>query len=232
MSNSLKPRPLDALNGAIVDKDGKPTYFFRRLLQDLATRADLTATNLGQFQSVAPVTGRAEGLGTSLQKLNSSGQLGSTDDIAADGTGSPLTGGKRGFIGLDTNSRLASSFYNNPVDVAAAPTAATVLSNDGVSTVVHVAAFTVQYSFGTRSYNSTSFDPGVFGTFFAWMDDPDFAGGALAAQWSATGTDQVANRARINLGAIKTVSGSTESGGGSTGGTTPGGSGGKGYNTA
>lgn len=237
MANNINPRPLDALNGPIVDKDGNPTLFFRRLLQDLTTRADKTATNLGQIQSVAPIVGRTEGIATTVQNISAVGNLASlanvnntNTDLLTDGTGSPLTGGKRGAIALDTNNRLANSFRANPVNVSNTPTSATVLSNTGgASTLISVAASTAQFGTGTISYNSGSVDPGVTGTFFIFADDPTFAGGAVTYQFSTSAPTQTASDSRVNFGKILT-SAVASTGGGNTGGTTPGGGGGRGFN--
>ena len=48
----------------------------------------------GSINAATKIVGRAEGIGTTVGQLNSSGQLLSTDEIAADGTGSPLTGAR------------------------------------------------------------------------------------------------------------------------------------------
>lgn len=255
MSNPLKPRPLDAVIQELIKMGADPFGPTVRLMQDLTSRADLTTTNTGQIQSVAPikgrtegiavtvtglaptgdilaatkVVGRTEGLGTTTGNLDATGKLTSTDAIAADGTGSPLTGGKRGFAALDTNNRLVGSFRANAVNVSSTPTAATALSNDGVLTVIPVAATTAQFGDGSVSYNSGSVDPGVFGTFYVFADDPTFSGGAVTYQFSTTPVTQTAANGRVLFGKIITVLGTPKTGGGNTGGTTPGGGGGRGF---
>lgn len=230
MANTIKPRPIPPVLQELEAIGVKPRGMLWTLIQDLATRADKCMTNLGEIQSKANVTGRTEQIATTLQNVTSVGKLNSTDSIAADGTGSPLTGGKRGFVALDTNNRLANSFRANAVNVSNTPTSATVLSNaGGGATSVTVAASTAQFGTGTVSYNSGSFDPGVTGSFFAFADDPTFAGGAVTYQFSATSSSQTATDGRTNFGKI-TTSGVASTGGGSTGGTTPGGGGGRGFN--
>jgi hypothetical protein len=133
MSNPIKPRPLDA-----VVEDMRRAGFGDisiRALIDALSRIDKVLTDAGEVQAQANITGRTEqisttvsglavtgdinaatkivgrteGVGTTVQKLNSSGLLLDTDQIAADGTGSPLTGGKRGFSNI-----FADGTYNTP----------------------------------------------------------------------------------------------------------------------
>lgn len=237
MSNPLKPRPLDAVIQELIKMGADPFGPTVRLMQDLTSRADLTTTNTGQIQSVAPIKGRTEGIATTVQNMSAVGNLVSlanvnntNTDLLTDGTGSPLTGGKRGAIALDTNNRLANSFRANPVNVSNTPTSATVLSNTGgASTLISVAASTAQFGTGTISYNSGSVDPGVTGTFFIFADDPTFAGGAVTYQFSTSAPNQTASDSRVNFGKI-TTSAVASTGGGNTGGTTPGGGGGRGFN--
>lgn len=229
MPNPIQPRTAPVLKDfeALGIQPRSAAWYF---IQDLILRADKCLTNKGEVQSAAPVTGRTEGLGTTVQQLNTAGNLLSTDNIAADGTGSPLTGGKRGFVALDTNNRLANSFRNNPANVSNTPTSSTTLSNDGVSTSIPIAASTNQFPAGAVSYNSGSVDPGAFATSYVYADDPTFAGGALAYTFSASPQNQTAAEGRIPFGKIITTGGAAKTGGGNTGGTTPGGGGGRGYN--
>jgi hypothetical protein len=225
--NTINPRPLET---ALSDlKNAGMSDSTIRLFRDTFTRIDKALTNLGQLQSQVPITGRPEPIGTTVSKVNSSGNLLSTDNIAADGTGSPLTGGKRGFVALDTNNRLAGSFRANAVNIAGTPTSSTGLSNDGISTAITVTATAQQFGDGTVNYNSGSVDPGVFGgPFYIFADDPTFAGGAVTYQFSTTPQNQTSTNGRVQFGSITTVNGSAKTGGGSTGGT-GGRAGGRGY---
>jgi len=96
-------------------------------------------------------------------------------------------------------------------------------------TAITVAAQSQQFGDGSVSYNSGSVDPGGFGTFYIYADDPTFAGGAVTYQSSVTPVDQTANNGRVLFGKITTASGSAKTGGGNTGGTTSGGAGGRGF---
>jgi len=236
MPNPLNLTPL--LNTPMTDpKTGLMSLAWQQYFILLEQRSGPTLTQQGQLQATAPIVGRAEGIGTTVQNISDTGNLDSlahvdntNTDLLTDGTGSPLTGGKRGFVALDGNNRLAGTFRNNPVNVNLSPTSSTVLSNNGISHAIAVAASTVQYGDGQVSYNSGSIDPGAFGTFFVYADDPGFAGGAVTYQFSTSPQDQVAANGRILFGSITTVGGSSNTGGGTTGGTTPGGGGGRGIN--
>ena len=221
---------LAAIRAPIVDpKTGMPTWVLIKKLQEYETKLNNAITLIGEIAAAAVIEGRTEGIGTTVVKLTSAGLLEDTDAILADGTGSPLTGGKRGFVALDTNNRLANSFRVNPVNVSAAPTASSDLSNDGAATAIPIAANTQQFGTSTVSYNSGSVDPGVFGTFYVFADDPTYAGGAVTYAFSTDPEDQVAAEGRITIGVITTTSGTPQSGGGNSGGSTPGGGGGRAY---
>jgi len=253
--NRVRERPLERIMLELAEKGFEPKGPLCTAIRDLVTRADKTQTNNGEIKAEANITGRTEplgttvsglaatgdinattkvfgrteGIGTTVANMTDAGQLASTDNIAADGTGSPLTGGKRGFVALDTNNRLAGSFRSNAVNIAGTPTSSTGLSNDGISTVITVAAQSQQFGDGTISYSSGSVDPGSFGTWYIFADDPTFAGGAVTYQFSSTPQTQTATNGRVLFGKITTVSGSAKTGGGNTGGTTSGGAGGRGF---
>jgi hypothetical protein len=89
------------------------------------------------------------------------------------------------------------------------------LSSVAGSTTINVAAFTLQYGFGTVSYNSGSVNPGAFGTYYVYVDDPNYTGGAVTYQATLTTTTLTAAEGRIYLGKITTSAGSGGSGGGS-----------------
>ena len=232
------PNTFASIRTPIVDKSGNPNHAFLKQLQTWNTQLNGTINQLGQVTATltgliaasAKIQGRTEGIGTTVGQLTSAGQLASTDQIAADGTGSPLTGGKRGFLGLDVNSRLASSFKSTGVNVSSTPTAATVLSNNGIATAITIAGSTNQFAPSTVSYNSGSIDPGSFtGPVFVYAADPTFAGGAVPYSFSTTPQQQTAAEGNVLFGTITTTNGTSKTGGGNTGGT--GGSpGGRGFN--
>lgn len=254
-----KPLPGSFFQAPLIDpKTGKAQPAFLKWLQnaEIKTGPTLTITNDGQIQSSAVINGRSEGIsttvsglaatgninaatkivgrtegiGTTVQQLNSTGQLLNTDQIAADGTGSPLTGGKRGFQALDTNNRLANSFRATGVNVSSTPTSATTLSNTGAATLISIAGSSNQFAPGLVSYNSGSVDPGVFGgPNYILASDPTFAGGAVPYSFSTNVQQQTAAEGNVSFGGITTVNGTAKTGGGNTGGT-GGTRGGRGFN--
>lgn len=236
MSN---PLPLRQLRGPIVDKNGHPTQdFLRYLTLSVEGKLGPAIDTRGQVQATTKIAGRTEQIGVTVQNLNTTGQLKSLLNVAADvntdhvadGTGSPLTGGKRAAVALDVNNRLADSSRANALNVSNTPTSSTVLSNaGGAATLISVAASTAQFGNGTISYNAGSVNPGIQGSFFVFADDPTFAGGAVTYQFSATAPSQTAADGRVNFGKI-TTSAAASTGGGNSGGTTPGGGGGRGFN--
>lgn len=126
-------------------------------------------------------------------------------------------------VQFDSQGRPASSFFSNLLDASGSPTTQP-LSQSGTSTTILVAAATWQFGDHQISYNSGSVDPGSFGTFDVYADDPFHSGGA--AIFSAVvvpSTAVVAKRGRIYVGRITTVSGGGGTGGG--GGTSGGGGG-------
>lgn len=228
MSNPLKPASLGWARGPIVDSQGIPTREFMEWITRAVAPASQVIHPSGEIHVEAPVRGRAEGLGTTVQNLTASGQMNSTDNVI-DGPGTPLTGGKRGAIALDANNQISSTFRMNPVNVSATPLLSVGLTNNGIETPILVGEQTFQFASGKRSYNSASIDPGVFGTVFVYADDPTFAGGNVNYQFSTNSGDQTAAEGRIPFGKIITLLGTAKSGGGSSGGTTAGGEGGRGF---
>jgi hypothetical protein len=234
MANPLKIAPLGWAKVPIVGSDGHATKEFLNWLSKVVAPVQQVVSSDGNIHPEAPVTGRSEGIGTTVQNMTAAGKLASTDAIAADGTGSPLTGGKRAAVALDSNNRLAGSFRGNAVNQACVSNLSSGLSNDGVSTSIFVSSQSFQFGdsagLGLVSYNSGTADPGVFGTFWIYADDTNFAGGSVNYQFTTTPQTLTANPARVNFGKITTVNGAGKTGGGNTGGTTPGGAGGRGVN--
>lgn len=139
-----------------------------------------------------------------------------------------LTKGKIivGGVQFDAQGRVASPFFNNLVDAAGSPTSQP-LSQSGTTTAILVAAHTWQFGDHQINYNSGSYDPGAFGTFDVYSDDPFHAGGSVAYfAVTVPNTTVIAKRGRVYHGRITTVN---TGGGSGSGGGTGGGSGGKFY---
>jgi hypothetical protein len=183
-----------------------------------------TLTLLGEIAASTKITGRTEGIGTTVGKLTVAGLLEDADQIAADGSSfvrvneAQRRGGDKGDVALDSDNRLAGAFRNNPISTIATFTGANPLSQDGTSTNILVAASTQQFGDGQVSYNSGAVDPGSLGLKFIYVDDPTFAGGAVTYQ-STTSLDVVnAANGRVFLGEITTAGGGGGSGSGGGGG--------------
>lgn len=226
MTNTIKERNLDPIMAELQRLGAQPNgplwEFFRYAVKAM----DKTITPNGAIQSKANITGRTEQISTTLQNVDSAGKLNSlanvnntNTDLLTDGTGSPLTGGKRGFNALDTNNRLANSFRANPVNVSNAPTSSTTMSNDGISTSITVSAYSSQFPPGTVAYNSGSVDPGSFEKVYVYFDDPTFTGGAVTYAFTTSPQVQTAAEGRCIVGSITTAGGSAKTGGGTSGGT-------------
>jgi len=93
-----------------------------------------------------------------------------------------------------------------------------ILSQSGTSTTINVAAFTIQYGFGTVSYNSGSCNPGSYGTYVIYFSDPTYIGGTVSFLYTAVGYNTTSNDSYISIGAITTAGGGGGSGGGGGGG--------------
>lgn len=202
----------------------------------MLTRSDKTTTNAGTIVPQAPVGASPVGIGTTVQNLDQSGNLASlanvndtSIDLVTDSTSfarttlNEKTGAGRGFNALNSNNQLASSFNEQPVNVMSVSTSSSLLSNNGTTHPITVAASATQFGAGLVTYNSGSFDPGAFGTFYANAADSTFSGGSVPYGFSTTPQGTAASDALAYFGKITTTNGTPQSGGGNTGGSTPGG---------
>lgn len=125
--------------GPIADKNGMPTYAFLKWLQDFNTRVTNGLNLLGQFigniSNTAKIGNRPEEIGITVQNIDETGvikangidftraYLNKTTDNIADGTGSPLAGGKAAYqalvesIPINNNSLVFSSGQWSPAPV-------------------------------------------------------------------------------------------------------------------
>ena len=216
----------------ISGPDGRVSWEWLKKFQEWEVKLAAGLTLLGEIAANARIQGRTEGIATTVGNIDNVGDFDA--DAVVDGAVNGITnfnqrtGGGRGFNALDANDRLANSFRNTAVNTSVAPTGAANLSNDGAATLITVGAETKQFGAGQVSYNAGSFDPGVFGTFYVYADDPTFAGGAVTYAFSTSAFDQTAAEGRVLFGAITTTGGTPQSGGGDDGGSTPGSESGRG----
>jgi hypothetical protein len=121
--------------------------------------------------------------------------------------------------GFNSNSQIASTFHNNPVNVSWAPTNLVTLSNNSLSPIIVITANTNQFAPGQISYNSGSVNPGSFGTWVVFADDPTFAGGPSIYSFSSSINNLASAEGRLLLGKITTSPTTSSTGGGFSGGT-------------
>jgi hypothetical protein len=146
--------------------------------------------------------------------------------VSTGGQESNLTPAQSGTVanraGFNSNSQLASSAKNNPVNVSWLPTDSVTLSNDGVHTAITITSNTNQFGFGTTSLNSGTVDDGTAGTFYIFAVDPTFSGGAQPYHASSDALSSlVQGEGSLVLGVIKTsITSGASTGGGFSGGTT------------
>lgn len=127
-------------------------------------------------------------------------------------------GAKRATSGLQASGQLQGTFKSNPVNANGLFTGGNPLTQQGTGTTILVAASTQQFGDGQVSYNSGSVNPGAYGTWFVYADDPTFAGGAVTYQVTASASTQTAANGRVGFGRIITSSGGGGSGSGGGGG--------------
>ena len=138
------------------------------------------------------------------------------------GLESTLTAAQSGTVTNDAiyNSagQIADTFVNNPINTASVFTGANPLSQSGTTTTINVASFTIQWGAGQVSFNSGSVDPGSYGLWYVYVDDPTYAGGAVTYLATASLVTLYAADGRLYIGSITTDAGGGGSGGGGGGG--------------
>jgi hypothetical protein len=128
--------PDSILNGQVVDpKTGMFTPLFQRWWRENFQRTLPTLTTQGEFVNTAPVQGRPEGIGTTVQNVDSNGVVTAPGvDLSRDYTNKNLghipddptsdrnavtvdqrTGGGRGFVAIDTNNNVPVE-HNTPAN--------------------------------------------------------------------------------------------------------------------
>lgn len=124
MANELKPAStFVAARVPIVDDNKMATWNFLKILQDWDTKLRNGLNSIGQITQSIPasttVGNRPEGIGTTLQNLDSDGVLlgpgadfsrayvNKDTDHITDGTGSPMAGGKVAFAALVASAPVA-----------------------------------------------------------------------------------------------------------------------------
>jgi hypothetical protein len=119
--------------------------------------------------------------------------------------------------GATTSSNVGTG-SQVPVNTTGAFTGGNPLTQSGTTTTINVGAFTMQWGFGTVSYSSGSINPGAYGTYYVYADDPHYQGGAATYVTSLTPLTVYQSENRIYIGTITTVAGGGGTGGGGGGG--------------
>jgi hypothetical protein len=125
-------------------------------------------------------------------------------------------GGLAPIAAVDANGkqRLAGTFRNNPVNSSGIFTGANPLSQSGTTTTINVGASTKQFGDGQVAYNSGSVNPGSYGTWDIYADDPTWAGGVVTYQATQGNHTLVASNGRVYFGTITTLVGGGGTGSG------------------
>lgn len=121
-------RPLDPIF-ADMKQSGFSEYSIRAM-RDLLTRADKTLTDNGAVQSVAPVTGRSEAIGTTVTNLNPDGTFNSTDNVH-DGQATLRSYQQSGALSIIDNAGFEAPLINGAIPGWAIGSAAAIALDNG-----------------------------------------------------------------------------------------------------
>lgn len=128
-------------------------------------------------------------------------------------------GGPRAATALTSRAQIASTFFDNQIGVGSATAAGgATLSQSGTTTTINVAAFTLKAGDQSIPYSSGSVDPGAFGTYFVYVDDPFYLGHAVIYKATTVLSTTAAAIGRFGVGKITTSGAGGGSGGGDGGG--------------
>lgn len=108
-----------------------------------------------------------------------------------------------------------STFIRMPAPPGVSANASTGLSQSGTTTTINVAACSFYVGNITLNANSGSVNPGAYGTYYVYFDDPGYGGGAVTYQATTNALAVTQNPFRFYVGTITTASGGGGSGGGS-----------------
>ncbi len=101
----------------------------------------------------------------------------------------------------------------SPPAVSASATSASGLSQSGTTTTINVGASTFYLGNITLNASAGSVNPGAYGTYYVYFDDPGYGGGAVTYQASSSILDTTKAPFRFYLGSLTTASGGGGGGG-------------------
>jgi hypothetical protein len=119
---------------------------------------------------------------------------------------------------IGVSSGLMRSGSITIANTATTPNGTSPLTQQGTSTQINVAASLWKAGNQTINYNSGSVNPGSYGKFYIYADDPARSGGTMVFVATNNVSDITASDARIYFGVITTVAGGGGAGSGGGGG--------------
>jgi hypothetical protein len=132
-------------------------------------------------------------------------------------------GGPRAAVALTSRAQVASTKFDNQMGIASSTsTGSNILNQSGTTTTINVSAFVLKAGDQSLSYSSGSVNPGAYGAYFVYFDDPFYAGGAVIYKATLDPAVLASALGRVEVGKI-----TTSAGGGGSGGSNGGGGGGR-----
>ncbi|HEV2992119.1 MAG TPA: hypothetical protein VG759_27025 [Candidatus Angelobacter sp.] len=119
---------------------------------------------------------------------------------------------------IGVSSGLMRSASISIANTATTPSGASPLTQQGTTTQINVAASLWKAGNQTINYNSGSVNPGSYGKFYVYADDPGRAGGSVIFVATNNVADITAADARVYFGVITTAAGGGGTGSGGGGG--------------
>lgn len=121
-------------------------------------------------------------------------------------------------VTIDNGVADGSNYARMPSPPPVSASGSTSLSQNGTTTTINVGAATFYLGNIVVNTNSGSVNPGAYGTYHVYFDNPGYGGGAVTYQATTNVLDLTKNPFRFSLGSITTSSGGGGSGGGTSGG--------------
>ncbi len=117
----------------------------------------------------------------------------------------------------DTEVSDGTTYGRMPAPPSVSAASTTSLTQSSTTTTIDVGAGVYYLGGVTVNVNAGSVNPGAYGTYYVYFDDPGYAGGAVTYQASTSILDTTKALGRFFVGTITTASGGGGSGGGGFG---------------
>jgi hypothetical protein len=105
-----------------------------------------------------------------------------------------------------------TAFDLTPINTSGIMLSPPALSQSAFTTTILIAAKSFQFGDGQVAYNSGSVNPGGYGKYYVYADDPTYSGGAVTYVPTLTESDLYAVNGRVYFGWITTSNAGTTSG--------------------